>query len=294
MTSENIFESLLRVTENEELSFECRKNIIKALSENEELVDRLELKFIELVDLLLKKAADNDEKKELLEIKLLALHHLYYPPDFLKENNIDLRCMLSEYLGMTDIDDMTEKTAEVLSCYMTDPVCAKEINDNLLSRLSDKSKIGLMLEMRRYGTDIEADIVGHCDNISRSVIDRASHMHRLRQRLHILRLVFTVTHPQLYDEIYYSGLSYGYSYESICADWYWTEPKSPSEDNCVTSKIISPAEADILHRIGKVISVVNLSDMDSDTIRKLSELYDKFTAGRQPSDVLFDTDKSMT
>lgn len=294
MTAENIFESLRRVTENEELSFECRKNIIKALSDNEEFVDHLELKFIELVDLLLKKAADNDEKKELLEIKLLALNHLYYPPKFLKENNIDLWSVLSEYLRMTDIDDMTEKTAEVLSCYMTDPVCAKEINDILLSRLSDENKIGLMLEMRKYGTDIKADIAGHCDNISRSDIDRANHMHCLRQRLHILRLVFTVTHPRLYDEIYYSGLSYGWTYECICADWYWTEPKSPSEDNYVTNKIISPQEADILHRIGKVISESRLSDMDSDTIRKLSELYNEFTAGRQTSDILFDTDKSMT
>lgn len=294
MTAENIFDSLQRVTENEERSFECRKNIIKALSENKELVDRLELKFIELVDLLLKKASDKADKKELLEIKLLTLNHLYYPSEFLKGNNIDLRSILSEYLRMTDIDDMTQKTAEVLSCYMTDPVCAKEINDNLLSRLSDKNKIGLMLEMIKYGTDIEADIAGHCESISRSDIDRANHMHRLRQRLHILRLVFTVTHPRLYDEIYYSGLSYGWSYESICADWYWTEPKSPSEDNYVTNKIISPKEADILHRIGKVISVVSLSDMDSDTIRKLSELYDEFTAGRQPSYILFDTDKSMS
>ena len=69
MTAENIFDSLQRVTENEERPFECRKNIIKALSENKELVDRLELKFIELVDLLLKKASDKADKKDIKDAK---------------------------------------------------------------------------------------------------------------------------------------------------------------------------------------------------------------------------------
>jgi len=293
MTADNIYESLRIITENEELSFECRKNIIKALAVNEELADRLELRFIELIDLLLNKASDDNDRKELLEIKLISLNYLYYPPDFLKKNNIYLRAVLSEYLELTDADEMTQKEAEVLSCYMTDPVFAKDIDSKVLNRLNEKDRIIFILELQRKFKNPESDIIGHCTGLCSSVIDRAEHMQSLRQRLHILRLLFTVTHPQLCNEIYFSGLSCGYSYENICTDWYWTVKKELSEDYYVTNKIISSEESDILYRIGLVINRIDLSDIDNEQKAQLLELYDAFISGRQFTEVLFGNVNSM-
>lgn len=177
---------------------------------------------------------------------------------------------------------------------MTDPVFAKNIDDILLSRFNDKSKIIFILELKKEFKDIEADITKRCANLCSSIIDRANHIHSLHQRLHILRLLFTVTRPYLYNEIYFPGLSYGYSYESICAAWYRTEMKEPSEDYYVTNKKVHSESLIILYVIGRVINKnTGCRILTMTKKNQLSELYNAFTSDRQMTEVLFETVNSM-
>lgn len=281
MIQNSLFDSLTAIVNSGHLSFSCKIKILEDILSDSEAVDSLGLKLIELIDQMLKMTNEKSEKRELIEIKLLAFQTLYYPENFLLKNGIDLRKIFLEYLDQVKYEYVSEREARISDLFIcADIKYAKDIEDHLLNFLGENDKILLLFKMNQR--QLQNAFNGQKNF---SALEAADYYHRINERIHVILQVFLVTHIQKSDEIFYLDFPIRYVYENVCTDWYWTE--KTSYDYYTDNKIISEKESDILYKIGSVLSNCDLKNTNTEYKNAMLELFDEFVDDRSFTDVIF-------
>lgn len=274
MNYDDIYELMAAMTDRRELSFSFKIKTLSELMNEPEILDRLGLRYIELIDKMLKKCSDIYEKAELAELKLLAYNTLYYPENYLLNNNIDLHKCFSEYLSFVRSEGISAKTADVLSAYYIDASYAEEINEQLLKFLDHDEKIKLLTAMNRNSRE---KLFSQGDG----AICEAELMEKTAERVRVLEQLYVITHP---DRSLYLYIIYPvkYNYDSLCIDWYWT--KNTGYDLYLEKAIITEKESVVLRKIGDVIGSGNSAENRSE---QLHNLYCEFVDGRTFREIVF-------
>ncbi len=275
-----VYELLISMIDCDDLSFSFKIKTISNLLTDADAIEVLGLRYIKLIDYTLKKCSNDLEKKELIEIKLLALDTLYYSDEYLLNNGIDLHKCFLEYMDIARYEKVSAEETEVLGSYYIDSSYAQDIEEHLLKFLSDDDKIKLMLGLDRQQLKNVIDCKSN-DYIVRKV----GYYQRARERFYIVIKIVIVTHPQKSDELFYLLFPNSYSYENVKRDWYW---KSQNEYDCYASNgIISKRESDILCRIGDLIDNDSRADNNEEFNNILRNLFCEFVHDRTLAELLF-------
>lgn len=257
------------------LPFSFRVKVLLNLLSHTALIESLGFKYIELIDYMMKCSKSNEEKIDIMELKIIALDYLYYSGEFLNTKKIDLRSLFLEYLHIVKDECAFMRTTNVLNSYFIDESYKRDINDNLLTYLCDNDKVKLLFELS------ESQLVNIIDyekdnHIFQSIIC----FKRIRERFEILKKLMLIVCYQKSDEIFYILFPNGYSYESVISDWYWTE--NTIHDFYLENNIISEEESKVLHKVGNIINNDNVFEYE-----EMNRLYCEFVHGRTLQEVLF-------
>lgn len=279
VTPEDLFDSFKIMIGSDGLSFLSKTKILEDILGDQKALDSLGLKIIDLIDIMLKQTNDNEERRELAEMRLIALQTLYYPDSFLLKNGIDINRLFLDHLDQIKNEDISEKEAELLRLFIScDIKYAKYTEEHLLNFLDYGDRVTLLYKMDQNRNVFES-------KTNSAAAEEAGYYHRMNQRFHIILQVFLTTHPQRSAEVFYFDFPIRYAYENVCTDWYWAENKS--YDCYVSDRIISPKESDTLHKIGKIITDRSTEMPDTDKEEKLLDLFDEFIDHRNITDILF-------
>ena len=275
MDSEKIYNILMTMINCNDLPFFFRVKILSNLLSHTALIESLGFKYIELIDYMMKFSNSNEEKTEIMELKITALDYLYYSDEFLNKKNIDIRNLVLEYLHIVKDNCAFMRTTNVLNSYFIDGSYKKDINDNLLNYLCDNDKVKLLFELSESQL---VNIIDHekDNHIFKSIIC----FKKIRERFEILKKFMLVICYQKSNEIFYMLFPHGYSYESVISDWYWT--KNTTYDFYLENNIISEEESKVLHKVGNIISNDNVLKYE-----EMNILYCEFVHGRTLQEVLF-------
>ncbi|MCH5347897.1 MAG: hypothetical protein J1E40_01110 [Oscillospiraceae bacterium] len=279
MDQTGLFDLLMSMLNSNDLSFQLKKQIISDVLTDQDALDLLGLRFTELIDPMQQMAVDDSDKTDLMEMKLLALQTLDFPDKYLADKNIDLHELLLEYLDMVKSKYISVKGIEVLEGFLNDKHYVNDIDEYLLEFVNNEDKIMLMFRINKQ----RLKNLGVGKNSA--FVNSADYYQRINERYHILLKIFLVTHPKISSEIFYMLFPVTYSYESVCADWYWV--KKDSYDYYAENKIISVKESDVLYKIGSVIDNDDFKNRDTEYNKMMLDLFDEFVDNREFTDVLF-------
>lgn len=283
VNSDRIYELLTAMINCDDLSFSFKIRTISNLLTDADRIGALGLRYIELIDYMLRISRNNSDKKELMEIKLLALDTLYYSDEYLLNNNIDLRKCFLEYLDLVRYEGVSAREADVLGAYFIDKSYIQDIDKHLLKFLSDDEKVKLLFKLNQLNQQQLKNVIDYKRN--NHIVQKISYYQKIRERFSIVIQMALMTHPQKADEFFYMLFPQGYSYECVRSDWYWTE--KDSYDYYVDNGIISERESDVLYKIGVSIDNVDIEKNNAECNDTLHTLFCEFVCNRTPFELLF-------
>lgn len=275
MCIDDIFTFLFKLTQSKDFPTNLKVKIILCLLSEDELLEKLNLKIIRLIDDLLQQHLKDAEKVLILELKLRVLYKIDYPNELLLKNNIMINEILSEYLDMIKCDYVFSKNiCKVLNgILLLDGVYSKIINEHLFEFISDDDKIELLISLDKK------QCVKMLNEVDNDLAERVLFIKRAKERFRVLLQLFIIAHPEKADDCY-MVFPVKYSYDNLCLDWYWT--KSTVPDYYLKNIIISEEESMLLYKIGDIISKDNSKEYEM-----TQELYRKFIHDRPLVDLLF-------
>lgn len=202
--------------------------------------------------------------------KALLIETIVESPEYVYDN-----VLLDEYVkllsqGATSVKD----AARCLGAFTASGITDHQIFLKITENLDKEFAIEVLVSM---GRSKWGDVPNHLKSFAQEL----QIAQRIRYRSGIIASFLLIVHPLCSEYAHISSLSFGYPFtEAAVNDWAWVTSKST--EIIVEKKIITPKEAEVLVKLGKLLR--------SDTNTKLEEirkLYSEFFEDKDPIDVIF-------
>ncbi|WP_235533242.1 hypothetical protein [Paenibacillus sp. Leaf72] len=201
-------------------------------------------------------------------IKALLIETIAESPEFVRDSD-----RLDEYVKLISQGATNVKgAARCLGAFTASGFTNNEIFLKIARNVENEFAVELLVSMGRFEWgDIPGDLVAFAQEVHKA--------QRIRNRSGVFAAFILIVHPLVSEYAHISSMSFGYPYkEAAVNDWAWVTPKST--ENMVRRKIVTQKEADLLIKLGEILSG-SLNEEEKEN------LYKEFFGEKNPFDVIF-------